>query len=97
MSISEPQQHVGSPDARRLDQAPSPDARHHDQAPSPDARRLRLHHSLQKTIGAAVSDDLMEFLPPSGWGDLVRRADLDATERRLDTKIDAFGERLDAR
>ena len=86
MSISEPQQHVGSPDARR-----------HDQAPSPDARRLRLHHSLQKTIGAAVSDDLMEFLPPSGWGDLVRRADLDATERRLDTKIDAFGERLDAR
>ena len=97
MSISEPQQHVGSPDARSLDQAPSPDARHHDQAPSPDARRLRLHHSLQKTIGAAVSDDLMEFLPPSGWGDLVRRADLDATERRLDTKIDAFGERLDAR
>ena len=97
MSISEPQQHVGSPDARRLDQAPSPDARHHDQAPSPDARRLRLHHSLQKTIGAAVSDDLMEFLPPSGWGDLVRRADLDATERRLDTKIDALGERLDAR
>jgi len=97
MSISEPQQHVGSPDARRLDQAPSPDARRHNQAPSPDARRLRLHHSLQKTIGAAVSDDLMEFLPPSGWGDLVRRADLDATERRLDTKIDAFGERLDAR
>jgi len=97
MSISEPQQHVGSPDARRLDQAPSPDARRLDQAPSPDARRLRLHHSLQKTIGAAVSDDLMEFLPPSGWGDLVRRADLDATERRLDTKIDAFGERLDAR
>lgn len=86
MSISEPQQHVGSPDARR-----------HDQAPSPDARRLRLHHSLQKTIGAAVSDDLMEFLPPSGWGDLVRRADLDATERRLDTKIDALGQRLDAR
>jgi len=97
MSISEPQQHVGTPDARRLDQAPSPDARRLDQAPSPDARRLRLHHSLQKTIGAAVSDDLMEFLPPSGWGDLVRRADLDATERRLDTKIDAFGERLDAR
>jgi len=97
MSISEPQQHVGTPDARRLDQAPSPDARRLHQAPSPDARRLRLHRSLQKTIGAAVSDDLMEFLPPSGWGDLVRRADLDATERRLDTKIDAFGERLDAR
>ena len=39
----------------------------------------------------------MEFLPPSGWGDLVRRCDLDATERRLDAKIDALGARLDAR
>ena len=39
----------------------------------------------------------MEFLPPSGWGDLVRRSDLEAVERRLDAKIDALGERLDAR
>jgi hypothetical protein len=39
----------------------------------------------------------MEFLPPSGWGDLVRRSDLEAVERRLDVKIDALGARLDAR
>jgi hypothetical protein len=39
----------------------------------------------------------MEFLPPSGWGDLVRRSDLEAVERRLDAKIDALGARLDAR
>ena len=86
MSISEVQHHVRSPDATRQ-----------DQSPSPDAKRLRLHHSLQKKIGAAVADDLMEFLPPSGWGDLVRRADLEAVERRLDVKIDALGARLDAR
>jgi hypothetical protein len=86
MSISEVQQHDRSPDATRR-----------DQSPSPDAKRLRLHHSLQKKIGAAVADDLMEFLPPSGWGDLVRRSDLEAVERRLDAKIDALGARLDAR
>ena len=97
MSISEVQHHVRSPDATRQDQSPSPDAKRQDQSPSPDAKRLRLHHSLQKKIGAAVADDLMEFLPPSGWGDLVRRSDLDAVERRLDAKIDALGERLDAR
>lgn len=86
MSISEVQHYV-----------PSPDVTHQDQSPSPDAKRLRLHHSLQKKIGAAVADDLMEFLPPSGWGDLVRRSDLGAVERRLDAKIDALGARLDAR
>ena len=86
MSISEVQHHDRSPDATRR-----------DQSPLPDAKRLRLHHSLQKKIGAAVADDLMEFLPPSGWGDLVRRSDLEAVERRLDAKIDALGARLDAR
>jgi hypothetical protein len=97
MSISEVQHHVRSPDATRRDQSPSPDATRRDQSPSPDAKRLRLHHSLQKKIGAAVADDLMEFLPPSSWGDLVRRSDLEAVERRLDVKIDALGARLDAR
>ena len=97
MSISEVQHHDRSPDVTRRDQSPSPDATRRDQSPSPDAKRLRLHHSLQKNIGAAVADDLMEFLPPSGWGDLVRRADLEAVERRLDVKIDALGARLDAR
>ena len=97
MSISEVQHHDRSPDVTRRDQSPSPDATRRDQSPSPDAKRLRLHHSLQKKIGAAVADDLMEFLPPSGWGDLVRRSDLEAVERRLDVKIDALGARLDAR
>jgi len=97
MSISEVQHHVRSPDAARQDQSPSPDAKRQDQSPSPDAKRLRLHHSLQKKIGAAVADDLMEFLPPSGWGDLVRRSDLETVERRLDAKIEALGARLDAR
>ncbi|MDP4835162.1 MAG: DUF4164 domain-containing protein [Ilumatobacteraceae bacterium] len=65
--------------------------------PSPDAKRLRLHRSLEKVIGIDVADELIDFLPPSGWGDLVRKSDLEATERRLDAKIDALGARLDAK
>jgi hypothetical protein len=64
---------------------------------SPDAKRLRLHRSLEKVIGIDVADELIDFLPPSGWGDLVRKSDLEATERRLDAKIDALGARLDAK
>ena len=66
-------------------------------APSPDAKRLRLHRSLEKVIGIDVADELIDFLPPSGWGDLVRKSDLNATERRLDAKIDAVGARLDTK
>ena len=65
--------------------------------PSPDVKRLRLHRSLEKVIGIDVADELIDFLPPSGWGDLVRKSDLEATERRLDAKIDALGARLDAK
>lgn len=45
----------------------------------------------------AMADELIDFLPPSGWGDLVRKSDLEATERRLDSDIDALGARLDAK
>ena len=61
----------------------------------PDARRLRLHRALREKLGNQVADDLVDFLPPAGWGDLVRRADLDAAVTRLDQKIDALGAQLD--
>jgi len=63
----------------------------------PDARRLRLHRALREKLGNQVADDPVDFLPPAGWGDLVRRADLDAAVTRLDQKIDALGARLDQR
>ena len=44
----------------------------------------------------AMVDELIDFLPPSGWGDLVRKSDLEATERRLDSDIDALSQRVDA-
>ena len=68
-----------------------------ESTPSPDAKRLRLHRSLEKVVGIDVADELIDFLPPSGWGDLVRKSDLDAVERRLDAKIDALSQRVDAK
>lgn len=52
---------------------------------------------MREKLGNQVADDLVDFLPPAGWGDLVRRADLDAAVTRLDQKIDALGARLDQR
>ena len=52
---------------------------------------------MEKVIGVDVADELIDFLPPSGRGDLVRKSDLEATERRLDSDIDALGARLDAK
>ncbi|MFZ9924002.1 MAG: hypothetical protein ACO3F4_05530, partial [Ilumatobacteraceae bacterium] len=74
-----------------------PDAQRPIPGPPPEANRLRLHHSLREKIGITVADELMEFLPPGGWGDLARRSDLEVVERRLDAKIDALGARLDAK
>jgi len=66
------------------------------QLSSPDAKRLRLHRALQQKIGATVADDLMDFLPPSGWGDLARKSDLDALEKRLESRMDSLDSRVDA-
>ena len=63
-----------------------------------DQQHCRLHwHFYFKGELIEMADELIDFLPPSGWGDLVRKSDLEATERRLDSDIDALGARLDAK
>jgi len=61
----------------------------------PDTKRLRLHRSLQQQIGAELADELMEFLPPAGWGELARRSDVEFVHQRLDQKFNSVEARLD--
>lgn len=42
-----------------------------------------------------MADELMEFLPPAGWGELARRSDVEFVHQRLDQKIDSVEARLD--
>jgi hypothetical protein len=36
-----------------------------------------MHEGLRKILGEPVADTLMEHLPPTGWGDVARRQDVE--------------------
>lgn len=42
-----------------------------------------MHRALREELGEAVADTLMEHLPPSGWGDLARRADIEVLRAEM--------------
>lgn len=78
--------------------------------PSSEAERFTLHQTLRSLMPEAVADTLMSHLPPTGWSDIARQADLDAQSLRFDridakfveidhkfVEIDARFDRLDAR
>ena len=66
--------------------------------------RFEMHLELKRLMGDAVAETLMRHLPPSGWGDVARKHDLDALsrqvdvlEQRLDKRIDGLEERMNRR
>lgn len=64
--------------------------------PSSEAERFTLHQTLRSIMPEAVADTLMSHLPPTGWSDIARQADLDAQSLRFD-RIDAKFAEIDAR
>ena len=61
-----------------------------------DTDRLHMFSGLQKSVGEAVANTLMEHLPPGGWFDVARTGDFDRIEIRLD-KLEARFDRLEVR
>lgn len=64
--------------------------------PSSEAERFTLHQTLRGLMPEAVADTLMSHLPPTGWSDIARQADLEAQSLRFD-RIDAKFVEIDAR
>ena len=64
--------------------------------PSSEAERFTLHQTLRSLMPEAVADTLMSHLPPTGWSDIARTADIDAQNLRFD-RIDAKFVEIDAR
>ena len=71
--------------------------------PSSEAERFTLHQTLRGLMPEAVADTLMSHLPPTGWSDIARKADIDAQNLRFDridqkfVEIDARFDRIDAK
>jgi len=61
---------------------------------SVDESRRPLHDAAREAWGSEAALALMEMLPPSGWGDVATRQQLEAVEERLDLRIDALDDRL---
>ena len=57
--------------------------------------RHQLHQRLQEALGPEAAGTLMAHLPPAGYSDLATKADLRATESRLERRIDATEERME--
>jgi len=54
-----------------------------------ESQRFELHQSLRNELGVSVADTLMEHLPPSGWNDIARRADLETIRKKIVNEINA--------
>jgi hypothetical protein len=60
-----------------------------------EAQRFEMHTCLRGLMGEEVANTMMEHLPPSGWSDVVRKADLDHVEAALKTEVGHLKKSID--
>ena len=63
--------------------------------PASEAERFTLHQTLRTLMPEAVADTLMSHLPPAGWSDVARRADIDALRSEFFARSDQNDSRMD--
>ena len=56
--------------------------------------RHELHEALVELMGRTHTATLMGHLPPTGWGDVATKADLDHLEERIQLRMEALEHRL---
>ena len=52
-----------------------------------EAQRFEMHTCLRGLMGEEVANTMMEHLPPSGWSDVARKADLDQVQVAMKSDI----------
>jgi hypothetical protein len=55
-----------------------------------ESRRFDMFGVLREKLGPDVAETLIEHLPPTGWGDVARRSDIDRLEhefQNLETRL----------
>ena len=54
-----------------------------------DKDRFEMTATLRRVLGEEATNTMMEYLPPSGWGDVARTHDIDRVSDRLTVRLDA--------
>ncbi|MEO9224389.1 MAG: hypothetical protein ABI276_05295 [Acidimicrobiales bacterium] len=58
--------------------------------------RHELYLSLERELGPAEADTMMDLLPPVGWADVATKRDLDGLETHMNLRFDAVDKRFEA-
>jgi hypothetical protein len=61
-----------------------------------DQARNRLYNQVREAWGEEVAATMMELLPPAGWADVARQADMTLRFDAIDHRFDAIDHRFES-